>query len=126
MDYTTLQTFMDHLKWADDGSEAAIAGQRLYDDVLAQSGLEPVFIDGKVCLYAKYHSEEEMVEDVYAKDQAHSTTRTATTRKGHLGFGCRQGRVRPPRRAARKVVWKPRRAARRDARREVRRQGHTP
>lgn len=23
MDYTTLQTFMDHLKWADGGSEAA-------------------------------------------------------------------------------------------------------
>ena len=96
LDYSTFQTFMDHLKWADDGSEAAIAGQRLYDDVLAQSGLneattpedvlrafgkmsamgvcpgarlEPIFIDGKVCLYAKYHLEEEMVEDIYDQDQ---------------------------------------------------------
>ena len=77
LDNPNLQTFLTHLKWADDGSEAAIAGQRLYDDVLAQSGLneaktkedvlrafgrmsamgvcpgvwlEPMFIDGKVCL----------------------------------------------------------------------------
>ena len=91
LDNPNLQTFLTHLKWADDGSEAAIAGQRLYDDVLAQSGLneaktkedvlrafgrmaamgvcpgawlEPMFIDGKVCLYAKYYLEEEMVEPV--------------------------------------------------------------
>ena len=91
LDNPNLQTFLTHLRWADDGSEAAIAGQRLYDDVLAQSGLneaktkedvlrafgrmaamgvcpgawlEPMFIDGKVCLYAKYYLEEEMVEPV--------------------------------------------------------------
>ena len=79
------QTFLSHLKWADDGSEAAIAGQKLYDDVLAKSGLneaktnedlmralgrmaamgvcpgiwlEPFFMDGKVCLYARYHMAE--------------------------------------------------------------------
>lgn len=39
LDNPNLQTFLTHLKWADDGSEAAIAGQKLYDDVLAQSGL---------------------------------------------------------------------------------------
>ena len=39
LDNPNLQTFLTHLKWADDGSEVAIAGQRLYDDVLAQSGL---------------------------------------------------------------------------------------
>ena len=91
LDNPNLQTFLTHLKWADDGSEAAIAGQKLYDDVLAQSGLneaktkedvlrafgrmaamgvcpgawlEPMFIDGKVCLYAKFYLEEEMVEPV--------------------------------------------------------------
>ena len=82
------QTFVSHLKWVDDGSEAAIAGQKLYDDVLAKSGLneattqedvlrafgrmtamgvtpgvwlEPIFIKGKVCLYAEFNGGDEMV-----------------------------------------------------------------
>ena len=82
------QTFVSHLKWADDGSEAAIAGQKLYDDVLAQSGLneattqedvlrafgrmammginppvwlEPFFIEGKVCFYADFYGKKSFV-----------------------------------------------------------------
>jgi hypothetical protein len=83
------QKFLSDLKWAEEGSEAAIAGQRLYDDVLAKSGLEaattkeevlralgrmsamgvspaawiePFYKDGKVCLYAKYDSPVKIID----------------------------------------------------------------
>ena len=77
--------YKSHLKWADDGSEAAIAGQNLFDGVLKQSGLmeattsidvmrafgkmaamgacsclklEPFCYNNKVCLYVSYNNED--------------------------------------------------------------------
>ena len=77
--------YKSHLKWADDGSEAAIAGQNLFDGVLKQSGLmeattsidvmralgkmaamgacsclklEPFCYNNKVCLYVSYNKED--------------------------------------------------------------------
>ena len=76
--------YKSHLKWADPNSEAAASAQKLYDDVLKQSGLaetktsadvlraygkmcamgvssciklQPFCYDNKICLYAKFNNE---------------------------------------------------------------------
>ena len=77
--------YKSHLKWADPNSEAAASAQKLYDDVLKQSGLDaattpedvlrafgkmatmgvcsciklqPFCYDNKICLYASYNLED--------------------------------------------------------------------
>ena len=98
--------YKSHLKWADDGSEAAIAGQNLFDGVLKQSGLmeattsidvmrafgkmaamgacsclklEPFCYNNKVCLYVSYNNEDfiEGGDDDDDDDDDNSATRSA-------------------------------------------------
>lgn len=79
------QQYQNRLVWAEDGSKAATAGQKAYDDVLAKSGLndaktpedvlrafgkmsamgvasclwlQPFAYHGKICLYVTYSIEE--------------------------------------------------------------------
>ena len=85
------ETFRSHMTWAEDGSEAEIAGQKAYDDVLARSGLngaktpeeilkafgkmgamgaptcvwlDPFFHDGKVCFFVTYRQADEFATKV--------------------------------------------------------------
>ena len=84
--------FKSHLEWADPNSEAAASAQKLYDDVLKQSGLEdaktpedilrafgkmsamgvgsciklePFCYDNKICLYVGFNSEDVTEEDTH-------------------------------------------------------------
>lgn len=84
------QKFQSRLEWAEDGSEAAKAGQKAYDNMLAESGmnsaatsadvlkafgkmgamgvatclrLEPFSVNGKVCLLVEYDVLESNVGD---------------------------------------------------------------
>lgn len=54
--------FKSHLKWADPNSEAAASAQKLYDDVLKQSGLEEAKTSADVMRAYGFISQKTMVE----------------------------------------------------------------
>lgn len=99
------QKYLGHLVWAEDGSEAAKAGQKAYDDILALSGissaatttdvlkafgkmgamgvatclwLEPFSLNGKICLLVEYRSMERNVAD---SDEADDVARQISLQK---------------------------------------------